>query len=97
MRHQPLERLLPQANHSVYKLVRMAARRAMELVDGNPKLVEASPSTKVTTIALNEIAAGRVVLKEVAEQVEAVHKKSPKPQKKESLEKEEALAEEQRV
>ena len=97
MGYQALEKLLPQANYSVYKLVRMAARRAMELVDGNPKLVAAPPSTKIATIVLNEIATGRVVLKEVAEQFEPAHKKSPKPQKKETLEKEEALAEEQRV
>lgn len=97
MGYQPLEKLLPRANYSIYKLVRIAARRSMELVEGSPKLIAASPSSKITTIALNEIAAGNVVLKEVAENFEAASKKSAKAQKRENLEKEEKIEEEQRV
>lgn len=44
---------------SVYKLVVLAARRASELNEGAPKLVD-SESKKTSTIALEEIAQGKV-------------------------------------
>ena len=60
---QPIEKLLPKAGNSIYKLILMASRRATELADGQPMLVEHPTSHKVTTIALDEIIAGKVVLK----------------------------------
>jgi len=63
MGHQPLERLLPQANHSIYKLVLLAAKRATEIADGMPRLLEYPSSGKATSIALEEIAEGKVRLK----------------------------------
>lgn len=63
MSYQPLEYLLPKAGNSVYKLIRLAANRAMELADGKPRLVQKILSDKVTTIALEEIRQGKVVLK----------------------------------
>ena len=67
MGYQPLEKLLPRAKYSIYKLIIMAARRATELADGAPKLVDFPSSSKTTTIALDEIAEGKVELKEVAD------------------------------
>lgn len=79
MGYPPLEELLPKAGYSIYKLVRMAARRSTELADGAPRLVEAPADEKTATIALEEIRAAKVVLKEVAEEFKpapATEKKS---------------------
>ena len=48
---------------SIFKLVVLAALRASELTNGAPRLIEAAPNTKVTTIALLEIEEGRVTYK----------------------------------
>lgn len=48
---------------STYKLVVLAARRAVELGEGAPKLVDASPEMKVTSIAIREIMEGKVSYK----------------------------------
>jgi len=74
MGYQPLEKLLPSSNFSIYKLIRMASQRATELADGLPKLIDISSSAKTATIALEEIMAGKVELLEVAE---AAGKKIP--------------------
>ena len=98
MGYQPLEKLLPQANYSVYKLVCMAAKRAKELADGSPNLIEISPSAKTATIALEEILAGRVVMKDVADQFDPLRKKKlGKADKKEKSEQEEKVAQGQGV
>ena len=60
MVYMALEKLLDKSNNSIYKLVIMASRRALEIAEGQPKLVEANSSTKPSTVALYEIAAGRV-------------------------------------
>lgn len=44
---------------SIYKLVVVAARRAKELAEGAPKLIE-TDAKKVTTIALEEIRQGKI-------------------------------------
>lgn len=67
MSNHTIEDLLPNANGSIYKLVRMASKRAMELADGKPALVEKPSSDKETSIALEEIAKGKVVCKEITE------------------------------
>ena len=59
----PIEQLLPRANHSIYKLVRMASMRALELSDGKRCLAEGSTTEKFTTMALEEIAQGKVEMK----------------------------------
>lgn len=61
MIYVPLDDLMKRAD-SVYKLVVLAARRASELNEGAPKLVE-SESKKTSTIALEEIARGKVSYK----------------------------------
>lgn len=48
---------------SIYKLCNLAALRAMELNAGMKKLVETEPGEKVTTIAIQEIAEGKVNMK----------------------------------
>lgn len=62
MAQVPIEELLKRCG-SAYKLVLLAAKRAKELADGSPTLVE-SQSRKVTTLALEEILQGKVLYKE---------------------------------
>ena len=64
---QTIEDLLRYADGSVYKLVRMASKRAMELAEGKPPLVEKPLSEKETSIALEEISKGKVVSKSTVE------------------------------
>ncbi|OGX46387.1 MAG: DNA-directed RNA polymerase subunit omega [Omnitrophica WOR_2 bacterium RIFCSPLOWO2_12_FULL_51_8] len=54
------EKLLDQSGSSIYKLVILASKRALEIAEGQPKLVEMSQSVKPSTVALYEIAAGKV-------------------------------------
>lgn len=82
MGYQPLEDLLPKTGYSIYKLVRMAANRAIELSDGKKRLVEVPNVEKTTTIALEEIRAGKIVLKELADKF----KPQEKPKGKQSEE-----------
>jgi DNA-directed RNA polymerase omega subunit len=63
-----MEELLPKADNSSYKLVVMASKRALELANGAPKLIEAHVNEKLATTSLREIIAGKVVFKDVAEQ-----------------------------
>ena len=60
-----LEKLLDKSNDSIYKLVILASKRALEIAEGQPKLVEASSSMKPSTIALYEIAEGKVKAKKI--------------------------------
>ena len=62
MAYQPLEKLLPKAGNSIYRLVLLAAKRATELAEGMPKLIDRPLTIKTTTLALDEIMEGRVVL-----------------------------------
>ncbi|OGX27203.1 MAG: DNA-directed RNA polymerase subunit omega [Omnitrophica WOR_2 bacterium RIFCSPHIGHO2_01_FULL_48_9] len=64
MSYQPVEKLLVNSGNSVYKLIRLAANRAMELAEGKPRLIEKTSSEKTATIALEEILAGKVKLKD---------------------------------
>ena len=56
-----IEELLKQCN-SVYKLVLLAAKRAKEVSEGSPALVD-THHRKVTSVALEEILQGRVLYK----------------------------------
>ena len=60
---QPIEKLLPRSGHSVYRLVRMAANRALELAEGKPPLIKHPTAGKETTIALEEILQGKLECK----------------------------------
>lgn len=63
MAYVPLEKLLDKCCSSVYKLVICASKRALEIAEGQPKLVNISSSIKPSTIALHEIAEGKVLCK----------------------------------
>ena len=59
MSYVPLEKLIKTKDTSRFKLVLTAAARANELAQGAQPLVK-SESKKVSTIALEEIAEGKV-------------------------------------
>ena len=61
MAQVPIEELLRRCG-SVYKLVILAAKRAKELSNGSPPLIETSHK-KATSIALEEILQGKVLYK----------------------------------
>lgn len=63
MFYVPLEKMLDKTGGSIYKLVILASKRALELAEGQPKLVDVSPSLKPSTIALYEIVSGKIVYK----------------------------------
>jgi len=64
MAYMALENLLDKTEGSVYKLVVLASRRAMELAEGQPKLVDvADASLKPSIIALQEIMENRLLAK----------------------------------
>lgn len=63
MSYIPVERIIDKAEGSLYKLVILASKRALELSEGMPSLVETNPDIKSTTTALREIAEGKVILK----------------------------------
>jgi len=48
---------------SIYKLVILASKRALEIAEGQPKLVADDASIKPSTVALHEIAAGKIEAK----------------------------------
>ena len=74
MVYQPMEELLPKAEHNVYKLSTIAFRRALELANGQPKMVDSPPNEKTATTALREIIAGKVVSKGYADMMAAAEK-----------------------
>lgn len=60
MEYVPLEKLLDKSLGSIYKLVILASKRALEIAEGQPKLIECSALIKPSTVALLEIAAGKI-------------------------------------
>lgn len=73
MAQVPIEDLLKRCG-SIYKLVILAAKRAKEIAEGSPPLVE-SPHRKATSIALEEILQGKVLYKPVEEPAARAGKK----------------------
>ena len=63
MFYVPLEKVLDKEEKSIYKLVILASKRALELAEGQPKLVPASGNYKPSAIALWEIADGKIAYK----------------------------------
>ncbi len=59
------EEMLDKSENSIYKLVNLAAKRALEIAEGQPKLVDDKATTKPSTIALHEIAGGKVAAKKI--------------------------------
>lgn len=56
-----LDRLVPNAGGSIFVLTRLAMLRALEIDAGSPPLVDHDPLDKPTTIALKEIAEGKII------------------------------------
>ena len=61
MLYMPLEKIFKDGN-SIYKIILIAAKRAIELNNGAKKLVETA-SKKFSTIALQEISQGKISYK----------------------------------
>ena len=59
----PVEKMLDKTDYSIYKLVVLAAKRALEIASGSPRLIEIDSMMKPSTVALYEIAAGKVTYK----------------------------------
>ena len=68
-----IEELLRRCN-SAYRLVILAAKRAKEVAEGGPSLVEPS-HRKATSIALDEIRGGKVLYKALEGSEARVEKK----------------------
>ena len=60
MSYIPIERLIDKADNSLYKMVIVASKRALELAEGAPLLVEKGVDFKPTTAALREMSEGKV-------------------------------------
>jgi|WetSurMetagenome_2_1015567.scaffolds.fasta_scaffold376003_2 DNA-directed RNA polymerase omega subunit len=60
-----IENLLSKSGNSLYKLVVIASKRALDLAEGKPKLIDdlSIVNTKPSTIALKEIGRGKVKLR----------------------------------
>ncbi|RKY31047.1 MAG: DNA-directed RNA polymerase subunit omega [Candidatus Omnitrophota bacterium] len=63
-----LENLLDHSTGSIYKMVILAAKRALEIAEGQPPLVEMNSSIKPSTIALHEISVGKIKYKKIKAQ-----------------------------
>lgn len=62
MSYIPLEKLIDKSYGSMFKLVMMVSRRALELAEGAPRLIDSPQDIKVTTLAMEEIARSKVFL-----------------------------------
>jgi len=58
-----LEKLLKSNQDSIYKLVILASRRALELGAGSERLVSMPPDAKLTSVVLEEIREGKIAYK----------------------------------
>lgn len=67
MKNIGIDKLMNSTN-SIYKLAILAAKRAQELNQGSHKLVEASPTAKPSTVALQEIVEKKVSFKVMKEE-----------------------------
>ncbi len=65
MDYQGREKLLDKSMGSIYKLVILASKRALEIAEGQPKLVADDASVKPSTVALHEIAAGKIEARKI--------------------------------
>jgi len=62
MEHFDVQGMVAKTDNSIYKLVVLASKRALEISEGQPKLIKISSSLKPSIIALAEISAGKVHL-----------------------------------
>lgn len=64
MSYIPLEKMIDKTDYNMYRLVVLASKRAVELEDGLSTLIDTDSHLKKTTLALLEIAEGKVRPKE---------------------------------
>jgi DNA-directed RNA polymerase omega subunit len=60
----PIEELLGASKGSVYKLTMLAAKRSLQIADGDKPLVESAGDDKPLDTALREIKEGKIRMKE---------------------------------
>ncbi|MDP1853661.1 MAG: DNA-directed RNA polymerase subunit omega [Candidatus Omnitrophota bacterium] len=65
MENVPLEKLLNVTGNSLYKLVILVSRRAIEIAEGAPKLCDVNSTVKPASIAFREILEGKVSCKKI--------------------------------
>lgn len=63
MENVPLEKLLAVTGNSLYKLVTLVSRRAIEIAEGAPKLSEVNVALKPASVAFQEIVEGKLSCK----------------------------------
>lgn len=63
MPYIPLEKLIDKTSYSIFTLVVLASKRAFEIAEGAPVLVEKKENAKPGSIALDEIAQGKIKLR----------------------------------
>ena len=57
------EELLDKADFSIYKFVMLVTKRALEIAEGSPKLIDTGLDDKPISVAMNEISEGKVKYK----------------------------------
>jgi len=65
MGYRGREKLLDKSMGSIYKLVILASKRALEIAEGQPRLVSDELSAKPSTVALHEIEQGKIEAREI--------------------------------
>jgi len=65
MGYVALEKMLDKTDLSIYKLVILASKRALEIAEGQPKLIEIGDGIKPSTVALHEIVEGKLAYKKI--------------------------------
>lgn len=60
MGYRGREKLLDKSLGSIYKLVILASKRALEIAEGQPRLISDEASAKPSTVALHEIEQGKI-------------------------------------
>ncbi|MBU0547637.1 MAG: DNA-directed RNA polymerase subunit omega [Candidatus Omnitrophica bacterium] len=65
MGYRGRENLLDKSLGSIYKLVILASKRALELAEGQPRLVADELSAKPSTVALHEIEQGKIEARQI--------------------------------
>lgn len=96
MTNYPIEDLLPKSGGSIYRLVRLASKRALELADGKRPLIKDPATDKLTTIALEEVWQGKVSSNHALKAGTAA-KKSKESSKEEKKEKQSEELKEEKV
>ncbi len=63
----PIEKLLKASEGSIYKLTMLAAKRSLQIADGDKPLAESAGDDKPLDTALREIEKGKIKIKSESE------------------------------